>query len=145
MSRHRGISRRSRRRIDRPPRRSSRAARASVALTALAIVSGCTWFSPDAGMGVVANIADRELNKDVAAIRTPEDAEAMRSAVRRLLARTLTADAAVQIALLNNRGRQAAYNELAKADAERVGQSLPPNPTISVMRIEASQALEIER
>src|ERR1700716_294115 len=78
-------------------------ARACVALTLVTTVSGCAWFSPDAGMGVVANIADRELNKDVAAIRTPEDAEAMRIAVRRLLARTLTADAAVQIALLNNR------------------------------------------
>jgi len=33
--------------------------------------------------------------------------------------------------LLNNRGLQAAYDELAIADAERVGQSLPPNPTFS--------------
>jgi outer membrane protein TolC len=145
MARYREIPSLARRWIDHARRMSNRAARACVALTAVTMVSGCAWFSPDAGMGVVANIADRELNKDVAAIRTPEDAEAMRIAVRRLLARTLTADAAAQIALLNNRGLQAAYNELAKADAERVGQSLPPNPTISVMRIEASQALEIER
>ena len=142
MARYREISSLRLLQIRRTP---SRAARACIALTVVTIVSGCAWFSPDAGMGVVANIADRELNKDVAAIRTPEDAEGMRVAVRRLVARTLTADAAVQIALLNNRGLQAAYNELAKADAERVGQSLPPNPTISVMRIEAPQALEIER
>src|SRR3954468_24250207 len=145
MSRHRGISRRSRRRIDRPPRRSSRAARASVALTALAIVSGCAWFSPDAGMGVVATITDRELNKDVAAIRTPDEAEAMAIAVRRLLDRTLTADAAVQIALLNNRGLQAAYNELALAEAAMVEQSLPPNPRISYLRRAGSNELEVER
>jgi outer membrane protein TolC len=119
--------------------------RACGTLLLITLISGCAWFSPDAGMGVVANIADRELGKDVAAIGTPDEAEAVRIAVRRLLGRTLTADAAVQIALLNNRGLQAAYNELAKADAERVGESLPPNPTISVRPIEASQVLEIER
>jgi outer membrane protein TolC len=109
------------------------------------MLSGCTWFSPDAGMGVVAGITGQELNKDVTAIRTPDEAEAAAIAVRRLLGRTLTADAAVQIALLNNRGLQAAYNELAVADAQRVGASLPPNPTISVMRVSGSAELEIER
>jgi outer membrane protein TolC len=120
-------------------------ARAGIALTTLAMVSGCAWFSPDAGMGVVATIADRELNKDVAAIRTPDEAEAMAIAVRRLLDRTLTADAAVQIALLNNRGLQAAYNELALAEAAMVEQSLPPNPRISYLRRAGSNELEVER
>jgi outer membrane protein TolC len=109
------------------------------------MVSGCTWFAPDGGMGVVATIAEQELKKDVVAVRSPEDAEAANAAVRRLLGRTLTADSAVQIALLNNRGLQAAYDELAIADAARVGQSLPPNPTISLRHIAAASALEIER
>jgi outer membrane protein TolC len=108
------------------------------------VLSGCTWFSPDAGMGVVSTIAQRELNKDTAAIRSPEEAEAAAATVRRLLGRTLTADAAVQIALLNNRGLQAAYDELAIADAARVGQSLPPNPTFSWRRIQVGPALESE-
>jgi outer membrane protein TolC len=116
----------------------------AVLIGALAL-SGCAWFSPDGGMGVVASVADQELNKDVAAIRTPEDAAAINARVRHLLARPLTADAAVQIALLNNRGLQAAYNELAIAEALRVGESLPPSPTISVMRISGSAELEIER
>ena len=89
-------------------------------------------------------IAQQELNKDAAAIRSPEEAEAAGATVRHLLGRTLTADAAVQIALLNNRGLQAAYDELAIADAERVGQSLPPNPTFSWRRIQAGAALESE-
>src|SRR5262249_14421119 len=113
-------------------------------LASAMLVSGCTWFSPDAGMGVVATIAQQELNKDVAAIRSPEEAEAAAVTVRRLLNRTLTADTAVQIALLNNRGLQAAYDELAIADAEQVGQSLPPNPTFSWRRIQAGAALESE-
>jgi outer membrane protein TolC len=109
------------------------------------LVSGCTWFTPDGGMSVVANIADQELKKDVIAIRSRDEAEIASIAVQRLLSRTLTADATVQIALLNNRGLQAAYQELAIADAERVGQSLPPNPTISISRIEGPVGLEIEQ
>src|SRR5215471_17255001 len=113
-------------------------------LAGSAVLSACTWFSPDAGMGVVATIAQQELNKDAAALRSPEEAEAAAATVRRLLGRPLTADAAVQIALLNNRGLQAAYDELAIADAERVGQSLPPNPTFSWRHIQAGAALESE-
>src|SRR5262249_5093176 len=79
----------------------------------LALLTACTCFSPEAGMGVVATVAQQELSKDAAAIRSPEEAEAAAATVRRLLNRTLTADAAVQIALLNNRGLQAAYDELA--------------------------------
>src|SRR5499425_2845705 len=88
-------------------------------LAGLALLSACTWFSPDAGMGVVTTIAQQELNKDAAAIRSPEEAEAAGTAVRRLLGRTLTADAAVQIALLNNRGLPAG-SEIA---AERFHQA----------------------
>jgi len=113
-------------------------------LASAMLLSGCTWFAPDAGMGVVTTIAQQELNKDAAAIRSPEEAEAAAATVRRLLGRPLTADAAVQIALLNNRGLQAAYDELAIADAERVGQSLPPNPTFSWRRIQSGPALESE-
>jgi outer membrane protein TolC len=113
-------------------------------LSLVMLLSGCTWFAPDAGMGVVTTIAQQELNKDATAIRSPEEAEAASARIRRLLGRPLTADAAVQIALLNNRGLQAAYDELAIADAERVGQSLPPNPTFSWRRIQAGPALESE-
>ena len=81
----------------------------------------------------------------VAAIRNKDDADAARAVVESLLKRPLTADAAVQIALLNNRRLQAAYNELAVAEAELVQASLPPNPTFSLMRISGSGELEIER
>ncbi|MBA5819357.1 TolC family protein, partial [Escherichia coli] len=57
----------------------------------------------------------------------------------------LSADAAVQIALLNNRGLQAAYNELAIEEARAVEASLPPNPAISLSRIAGSVEVEVER
>ena len=61
-----------------------------------------------------------------------------------LLRRPLTADAAVQIALLNNHGLQAAYNELGIAEAAMVQVSLPPNPSFSFSRISGSLESELE-
>jgi len=114
-------------------------------LAAATTLSACAAFSPDGGMALVADIASAELHKDALAIRTVEDAASARATVERLLRRTLTADAAVQVALLNNRGLQAAYNELAIAEAAMVGSSLPPNPTFSISRISGAGAFEIER
>jgi outer membrane protein TolC len=107
-------------------------------------LSACASFSPDGGMDVVTGIAGREMNKDVAAIRNEGDATAARSAVERLLKRPLNADAAVQIALLNNRGLQAAYNELGIAEARMVAASLPPSPTASISRIASVESVETE-
>lgn len=109
------------------------------------ILSACQTFSPDGGMGLVADIAGQSLNKDVTALNTPEQAAAARARVVALLRRTLTADAAVQIALLNNRGLQAAYNELALAEAAMVQASIPPNPTFSIDRLSGPAEIEIEK
>jgi outer membrane protein TolC len=96
-------------------------------------------------MNVVANVAGETINKDVVSIRTEDDAERARGIVQALLRRSLTVDTAVQIALLNNRGLQASYNELALAEANMVQESLPPNPTFSIFRIAGDSALEAER
>jgi outer membrane protein TolC len=116
----------------------------TVVLSAL-LLSGCATFSPDKGMNVVANVAGETIKKDVVSIRTEDDAERAKGAVQGLLHRSLTLDAAVQIALLNNRGLQASYNELALAEADLVQESLPPNPTFSIFRIAGDGALEAER
>jgi len=96
-------------------------------------------------MTVVANVAGETIKKDVVSIRTEDDTEWAKGAVQDLLRRSLTVDAAVQIALLNNRGLQASYNELALAEADLVQESLPPNPTFSIFRIAGNGALEAER
>jgi len=108
-------------------------------------LSGCASFSPDTGMTVVADIASQTIGKDTAFVRSADDAAQARGKVERLLSRPLTADGAVQVALLNNKGLQAAYNELALAETDLVQQSLPPNPTFSVLRISGDGASEIER
>jgi outer membrane protein TolC len=96
-------------------------------------------------MNVVANVAGEAIRKDVVSIRTEDDAEWAKGIVQGLLRRSLTVDAAVQIALLNNRGLQASYNELALAEADLVQESLPPNPTFSIYSIAGNGALEAER
>lgn len=115
------------------------------ALLSTIALSGCATFSPDSGMSVVADVANQTIKKDVVSVRTVEDAEWAKGAVHSLLRRGLTVDHAVQIALLNNRGLQAAYNELAIAEADLIQDSLPPNPTFSLSRISGNGAVEIER
>jgi outer membrane protein TolC len=114
-------------------------------LTATFGLSGCATFSPDGGMSAVSTITNQTIGKDVALVRSAEDAERVSGKVRHLLSRPLSADAAIQIALLNNKGLQAAYNELALAETDLVEASLPPNPVFSVSSISGDGASEIER
>ena len=122
-----------------------RSNRSALVLTASLLLSGCATFSPDRGMGVVADVADHTIKKDVVAIRSVDEAQRANDDVTRLLRRALTVDTAVQVALLNNRGLQATYNELALAEADRVQESLLPNPTFSISRIAGGGVVEIQR
>lgn len=113
--------------------------------SAVSLLSACAGFSPDGGMSAVRDIAEPELRKDVVAIRNEDDAANARATVKKLLRRPLTPDSAVQVALLNNRGLQATYNELGIAEALRVQASLPPAPTVSLENISVGGEIEIER
>jgi cobalt-zinc-cadmium efflux system outer membrane protein len=62
---------------------------------------------------------------------SPEDAEAEK-AVDALLARELTVDAAVQIALISNRSLRATFEELAIAQADLVQAGLLKNPVFTI-------------
>lgn len=125
--------------------KSARDALIFVAIVAGLSLSGCKTFSPNGGMDLVAGVAGGELRKDVAAIRTAEEADLARARVETLLRRPLTAGSAVQIALLNNRGLQAAYNALGIAEAEMIQASLPPAPTVKIERLTNPFEIEIER
>jgi len=114
-------------------------------LTVPLLASACQNLGKDGGMDTVTTFAKSELGKEAAAIRTAEDARLARSKVDELLASPLTADAAVQIALLSNRGLQAAFNDLFIAHATALEQSLPPNPTFSIARLASRPELELER
>ncbi|MBL8662798.1 MAG: TolC family protein [Candidatus Odyssella sp.] len=108
-------------------------------------LAACQTFSQDGGMGAVQQFANAELQKEAPALRTEAEAKAARAKVEELLGRPLNADGAVQVALLNNRGLQAAFNDLFFAEALAVEASLPPNPTFSIARLVSRPEIEIER
>lgn len=120
-------------------------ARAIAVLAAPFALAACQSFSQDGGMGAVTQFASSALQKEAVALRTEAEAKAARAKVEELLARSLAADGAVQVALLNNRGLQAAFNDLFAAEAEAVEASLPPNPTFSIARLVSRPEIEIER
>jgi len=116
-----------------------------VLIASATVLAGCTTFSPDGGMGAVQDIAGAALEKQVAALRGPDDADTANAAVRHLLRRPLSADAAVQLALYSNRHLQASYNALGISEAVMVRDSLPPGPGVSVLNVAGGGGLDIER
>jgi outer membrane protein TolC len=119
--------------------------RLAVLIAAAASLSACRTFSPDGGMDTVAMVASTGLNKDVIQVRSPEDEAAVRTRVTRMLHHPLSADAAVQIALLNNLDLQAAYNRLGIAEALAVKASRPPALSFSLSDVSTPVELDIER
>jgi outer membrane protein TolC len=117
----------------------------ALAIASAVLLSACRSFTPDGGMATVAAVAGGGLNKSVVRIGSPGDAAFARGEVARLLQAPLSADAAVQIALINNAGLQAAYNRLGVAEAVAVQASRPPLPSFSYDWVKTSIELDIER
>ena len=127
------------------PRSRFRSKSFVIAAAAATMLSGCASFSADQGMGVVNAVARKDIGIAAHAIRNGDDAAAARASTHRLLHRPLTVESAVAIALLNNKGLQAAYNELGIEEARRIRDSLPPNPSISFTAIGGAAEVEVER
>ena len=119
---------------------------ASLSALALAL-TGCASFTPDAGLGVVQQATEARLGTPVqlAWARQPEDLDRIAQRVAELLSGPLGMDAAVQVALLNNRGLQAAYAELGITEAEVVQAARLPNPGFSFGRMTQGDEIELER
>jgi outer membrane protein TolC len=117
----------------------------ALAIASALLLSACKSLSPDGGMTTVAAVAGEGLNKNVVKISSTGDAALARNEVSRLLREPLSADAAVQIALLNNAGLQAAYNRLGVAEAVAVQASRPPLPSFTYDWVKTSIELDIER
>ena len=118
-----------------------------LALAALAVValSGCASFSTDGGFGPVEQVAKDRLGKQITWARSDADRVAIDKRVTQLLEQPLSADDAVQIALLNNRGLQASFSELGISEADRVQAGSLPNPGFSFGRLTQGSGVEIDR
>ena len=123
---------------------ATRALRAGL-LAGAALVGGCASFSPDGGFASVEQTAQTRLGKELRWARSEADLDGIDQRVRELLARPLSADDAVQVALLNNRGLQASFQELGITEAEVVQAGRLPNPGFSFGRMRRGDEVELER
>ncbi len=114
-------------------------------LAAAATLAGCATFSADGGLGPVQHAATQHLNKDLAWARSDAEQDRIDTRVAELLGAPLSADNAVQLALLNHRGLQARFHDIGLSEAELVQSTRLPNPGFSFGRFKAGDEREIER
>ena len=119
--------------------------RLAIIAAASLLLAGCASFSPDGGFGKVSQLTQERTGQSVALQRSPEDAQTAQNRVAELLQAALTADAAVEVALLNNRGLQAKFGDLGIAESELVRAGRLKNPSLSFGRMSGGGGVEIER
>lgn len=117
----------------------------AVAVVTAAVMSGCASFSPDGGMDDVRGLAQERIGAPARALRGPGDPGDARAAVDALLRQPLTADAAVEVALLNNPALQARLAELGIAEADLVQSGRIRNPVFAYSNKRNAHATTIDR
>jgi outer membrane protein TolC len=118
-------------------------ARCGALASALALAA-CAHFSQDGGFGAVDHTARPRIGQSAVWNRTPEDQAAAERDTAQLLARPLSADDAVRVAILNNGSLQAAFAELSIAEADVVESGRLPNPRFTVRRSGAQGLNDVE-
>lgn len=115
-------------------------------LATVLLLGGCATFSEDGGTTAVNDaLASRGLQQPAPWIRSAGEAERAATETGKLLAQPLTAESAVRVALLNNRGLQARYAELGLAEADLVQAGRLGNPGFSFGRLHRADVVEYER
>lgn len=115
------------------------------ALSAVTVLGGCATFSADGGFGTVERAVKARTGQQAAWAKTDEQRRDLAARTGELLAKPLTVDAAVQVALLNNRGLQASYYELGISEADLVQASRLPNPGFAMLRARRGEEYKIEQ
>ena len=105
---------------------------------------GCTGFSKDGGFDAVADAARRHLAGDIQWPRTSQERAKADAQVAALLQHPLSAEDAVQIAMLNNRMLQAAFEELGISEADLVQAGRLPNPRFDLRHAAAAGQYDVE-
>ena len=114
-------------------------------LAATVALGGCATFSPDGGRGEVERLAAERIGPAAHVLRAAQDAGAQRAAVDARLAEPLTADTAVEVALLNQPGLKARLAELGLAEADLVQAGRLRNPVFAYSSKRRADVVEIER
>jgi len=112
---------------------------------ALVALGGCASFSPDGGFDDVGKAVKERTGGDARWVKSDADRDAVAARVKELLSKPIGPDQAVQIALLNNRGLQAAYAELGISESDLVQAGRWINPGFSYEYLTRGDELEITR
>ena len=118
--------------------------RASLAALVFAL-GGCATYSADGGFDKVGELTRERTGQSAVLARTPDDARLAQARVAELLGQPLSADAAIEIALLNNAGLQASFRELGIAEADLVEAGRIRNPVFSFFNVSSAESYKIER
>jgi outer membrane protein TolC len=105
---------------------------------------GCTGFSKDGGFDAVAVAARRHSGANIEWPRTSQEQAKVDARVAALLEHPLSAEDAVQIALLNNRMLQAVFEELGISEADLVQAGRLPNPRFDLRHAGAAGQYDVE-
>jgi outer membrane protein TolC len=120
--------------------------RPTAVAAAVLVLAGCASFSPDGGMGKVSELTQERTGQSVAAQRSQGDADSARLRVAEILAEPLTADTAVDLALLNHPALQASFSRLGVAESDLVQAGRLRNPVLGFGRLAlGGGAVEIDR
>jgi hypothetical protein len=109
-----------------------------------AVLGGCATFSEDGGFGAVSSSVKERSGATPRWIRSETDADGVIGDVKQRLGAPLTADNAVGIALINNRGLQATYSELGIAEADLVQAGRMTNPHFAYLRTREGGERKVE-
>lgn len=108
------------------------------------VLGGCATVQREANFPQVQNAVANHLGQKVEWNRDGERDERAQQAMRTLLRQKLSVEAALQIALLNNRGMQARFEELGIAQADLVEAGLLENPVLSAGALFQDAGTEID-
>jgi outer membrane protein TolC len=91
------------------------------------------YTEPKAGFANVSNQTSASIGKRTAFAQTQAENVVLKKQVHGMVHRkTISADTAVQVALLNNKGLQASYANVGLSAADAWQQSTPENPVVSI-------------
>jgi cobalt-zinc-cadmium efflux system outer membrane protein len=97
----------------------------------LTLLAGCTTSAPHAALPSVQSRLQERAGVQATWPLTDDDRAKADASVRALLGHDLTVSDAFQIALLNNRGLRATFEELGLSQASLAAAARLPNPTLS--------------
>ncbi|CZT37801.1 TolC family protein [Rhizobium sp. 9140] len=96
-------------------------------------VSSTEYSATTAGFSNVSNKTAEATGKDTVWVQNRQDAQLVSGRVKTLLTKkTVDVETAVQIALLNNKGLQAAYADLGDSSADAWQSTMLVNPTVGI-------------